>query len=76
MGEEAKTHFKQALTLANALGMHPLQAHCHRCLGTLYSQTGQAEQACAELSMVIEMYRDMERTFWLPQAEAVLTQVE
>jgi class 3 adenylate cyclase/tetratricopeptide (TPR) repeat protein len=74
--EQAKTHYQQALALAQELGMRPLQAHCHRGLGTLYSQTGQAEQARAELSTAIKMCRDMEMTFWLPEAEAVLAQME
>ena len=56
--------------------MRPLQAHCHRGLGTLYAKTGQQEQARAELSTAIEMYRAMDMTFWLPQAEAALAQVE
>jgi len=43
--------------------MRPLQAHCHRGLGILYSQTRQSEQARAELSTAIKMYRDMEMTF-------------
>ena len=64
------------VTLATELGMRPLQAHCHRGLGTLYSQTEQLEQARAELSMAIEMYRDMEMTFWLPETEAALADVE
>ncbi len=72
----AKTHYQQALTLAQELGMRPLQAHCHRGLGTLYSQTGQTEQARAELSTAIEMYREMEMTFWLPETEAALSAVE
>jgi tetratricopeptide (TPR) repeat protein len=38
--EEAATNYRQALALAEALGMRPLQAHCHRGLGTLYAQTG------------------------------------
>jgi tetratricopeptide (TPR) repeat protein len=33
---QAKTHYQQALTFANELGMRPLQAHCHRGLGMLY----------------------------------------
>ena len=37
--EPADTHYQEALTLATELGMRPLQAHCHRGLGTLYSQT-------------------------------------
>jgi hypothetical protein len=56
--------------------MRPLQAHCHRGLGTLYAKSGQPEQARAELSAAIELYRTMDMTFWLPQAEAALAQVE
>ena len=74
--EEAEAHYRQALTLAEELGMRPLQAHCHLGLGTLYAKTGRREQAHAELAAAIELYRAMEMTFWLPQAEAMLAQVE
>jgi tetratricopeptide (TPR) repeat protein len=74
--ELVETCYQQALALANELGMRPFQAHCHRGLGILYSQTGQAEQARAELSTAIGMYRDMEMTFWLPETEAALAAVE
>ena len=40
--EPAAGHYRQALTLAEALGMRPLQAHCHRGLGTLYATSGPA----------------------------------
>ena len=73
---QAEASYQQALTLAEALGMRPLQAHCHRGLGTLYVTTGQREQARTELSTAIAMYRDMAMTFWLPQTEAALAQVE
>ena len=56
--------------------MRPLQAHCHRGLGTLYAATGQREQARTALSTAIALYRDMAMTFWLPQTEAALAQVE
>ena len=72
---QAAAHYRQALALAEELGMRPLQAHCHRGLGTLYAKTGRQEQARAELSTAIEMYRAMDMTFWLPQAEAALAQV-
>ena len=35
--EPAAGHYRQALALAEELGMRPLQAHCHRGLGTLYA---------------------------------------
>jgi hypothetical protein len=37
---------------------------------------GQREQACAGLSIAIELYKAMDMTFWLPEAEAALAQVE
>ena len=74
--DQAKIHYQQSLTLANELGMKPLQAHCHRGLGKLYCQTGQLEQARTELSTAIDMYRDMEMTFWIPETETALAAVE
>jgi hypothetical protein len=56
--------------------MRPLQAHCHLGLGTLYRKLGRAEQAHTELTAAIALYRAMEMTFWLPQAEVALAQVE
>lgn len=74
--EQAETHYHQALARAEELGMRPLQAHCHLDLGTLYGKTERAGVAQAELSTATEMYRDMEMTFWLSQAEAVLAEVD
>ena len=72
----AEAHYGAAMALADELGMRPLQAHCHRGLGTLYAKIGRLEQARAELSTAIDLYRAMDMTFWLPQAEAALAQVE
>jgi tetratricopeptide (TPR) repeat protein len=72
---QAEAHYQQALALAEELGMRPLQAHCHLGLGTLYAQTGRWEQARTALTTAIDLYRAMEMTFWLPQAEAMLAQV-
>jgi tetratricopeptide (TPR) repeat protein len=73
---QAEEYYRQALALAEELGMRPLQAHCHRGLGTVYATTGQREQACAALSTAIDLYRAMDMTFWLPEAEAALAEVE
>jgi tetratricopeptide (TPR) repeat protein len=74
--QQAAAYYRQALDLAEELGMRPLQAHCHRGLGTLYAVTGQRGPARAALTTAITLYRAMEMTFWLPQAEAALAQVE
>ena len=72
----AAAHYQQALALAQELGMRPLAAHCHRGLGMLYAKIGQRKQARTALATAIEMYRAMEMTFWLPETEAALAQIE
>ena len=74
--EAVASYYAWALALAEELGMRPLQAQCHRGLGTLYAQTGQHEQAHTELSAAIDLYRAMDMTFWLPQTEAALVRAE
>jgi tetratricopeptide (TPR) repeat protein len=71
----AEAHCRQALALAEELGMRPLQAHCHRGLGKLYAKVGRRAEARAALSAAVELYRAMEMTLWLPQAEAALAQM-
>ncbi|HEY5871549.1 MAG TPA: hypothetical protein VI542_39235 [Candidatus Tectomicrobia bacterium] len=73
---QAEAYYQDALALAEALGMRPLQTHCYRSLGALYSQTDRAALARAVLSTAIELYRAMDMTFWLPEAESALAQVE
>jgi tetratricopeptide (TPR) repeat protein len=71
----AETHYRQALVLAEELGMRPLIAHCHRGLGMLYAGAGQREQAHTALTTALEMYHRMAMIFWLPETEAALAQV-
>jgi class 3 adenylate cyclase/tetratricopeptide (TPR) repeat protein len=66
----AERHYREALALANELGMRPLVAHCHLGLGKLYRRTGKREQAQEHLATATMMYREMDMRFWLEQAEA------
>ena len=52
--DQAGDYYRQALALAEELGMRPLAAHCHLGLGTLYAATGQREQARTVLSTAID----------------------
>jgi tetratricopeptide (TPR) repeat protein len=70
--ERAEAHYRQALALAETLGMRPLLAHCYLGLGTLYTNIDRQEQAHMALAAAIELYRAMDMTFWLPQAEAAM----
>jgi tetratricopeptide (TPR) repeat protein len=70
--QEAEARYREARALAAELGMRPLAAHCRLGLGSLDAKIGEAEQAHAELSIALDLYRAMEMTFWLPQAETML----
>jgi hypothetical protein len=66
----ADGHYRNALALAEELGMRPLVAHCHLGLGKLYRRTGKREQTQEHVATATTMYRDMGMTYWLEQAEA------
>jgi class 3 adenylate cyclase/tetratricopeptide (TPR) repeat protein len=72
----AATHYRQALALAEELGMRPLVAHCHHGLGRLFVHTDRTAQARPALALALDLYRAMDMTFWLPQVQAALTQIE
>jgi class 3 adenylate cyclase/tetratricopeptide (TPR) repeat protein len=74
--EPAEACYRQSLALADELGMRPLRAHCHLELGTLSLKIGRPKEARAELAAAIDLYQAMDMTFWLPEAEATLAQVE
>jgi tetratricopeptide (TPR) repeat protein len=67
----AEVRYRDATTLAEALGMRPLVAHCHIGLGELHRRTGKPEQARTHLATGTAMYREMDMRFWLERAEAV-----
>jgi hypothetical protein len=54
---------RHALALAEALGMRSLQAHCNLGLGTMDAKTGRPEEAHAEPTTAIHLYRAMDITF-------------
>jgi class 3 adenylate cyclase/tetratricopeptide (TPR) repeat protein len=57
--EIAEGHYRQALTLASALSMRPLSAHCHAGLAKLYRRAGNDTSAQEHLGMATAMYREM-----------------
>jgi tetratricopeptide (TPR) repeat protein len=70
--EQFEADYQHALVMANELGMRPLAAHCHLGLGMLYHQIGRHEEAQAALFTAVQLYRAMDMTFWIPQAETAL----
>ena len=72
---QAEAHYRQALALADELGMRPLVAHCHLGLGKLYRRTGPHEQAQEHLNTATTMYREMGMRFWLEQTEKEMAEL-
>jgi hypothetical protein len=63
------------MALATDLAMRPLAAHCHLGLGELYRQSGQIEKAFQEISTASDLYRSMDMTAGLRNAEAALASI-
>ena len=72
---KAETHYRQALALAEELGMRPLIAHCHVGLIKLYRRIGSRQQAEEHLATAIAMMREMEMGWWLEKAETELKEL-
>jgi tetratricopeptide (TPR) repeat protein len=67
--ERGETHYRQALALAEPLGMRPLVAHCQFGLAKLYQSSGTREQALKHFTTATTLYRAMDMPYWLEQAE-------
>jgi tetratricopeptide (TPR) repeat protein len=68
--ENAEAHYRQAMALAEELGMRPLVANCHLGLGKLSRRTGKRQQATEHVTTAATMYREMDMRFRGEQAEA------
>ncbi len=71
----AEAHYRQALALAEALGLRPLMAHCHLGLGKLYRRAGTRQQAREHLTTAGPMFGEMDMRYWREQAEAEMKEV-
>ncbi|HSF01724.1 MAG TPA: tetratricopeptide repeat protein, partial [Solirubrobacterales bacterium] len=68
----AEGHYADALALADALGMRPLVAHCHRGLGVLNRRIGAVDRARPELRMALDLYHELGMVFWQEPTRAAL----
>jgi class 3 adenylate cyclase/tetratricopeptide (TPR) repeat protein len=73
---KAENHYRQALAVAEELGMRPLIAHCHVGLGKMYRRASNPQQARTHLTDGVAMMREMEMGLWLEKAEAELKELE
>jgi class 3 adenylate cyclase/tetratricopeptide (TPR) repeat protein len=68
----ALERLREALELAVELGMRPEVAHCHLGLGKLSRRTSKRQEAQEHFTIAVAMYREMDMTYWLEQAETEL----
>jgi tetratricopeptide (TPR) repeat protein len=68
-GGGAERQYREALAIAERLGLRPLAARCFLGLGALSRQTGNGRSAEEHLTMAITMFRDMGMPLWLGEAQ-------
>jgi tetratricopeptide (TPR) repeat protein len=68
--DKASDSYRQAMALAEELGMRPLTAHCLLGLATLLGHVGKAHEAREHLSAAATLFGDMDMKFWLERATA------
>jgi tetratricopeptide (TPR) repeat protein len=65
---DAPGYYREALALADELGMRPLVANCHVGLAGLSRRAGDHGEAHEHLARATAMYREMGMTWWLEKA--------
>jgi class 3 adenylate cyclase/tetratricopeptide (TPR) repeat protein len=69
--ERAVGRYREALALAESLGMRPLQAQCQLGLGRAYRGAGRLKEARAELAAATALFRSLDMPLWSARSEAV-----
>ncbi len=70
----AASPYREALWLAEELGMRPLAAHCHTGLGRLGRRAGDGAMAREHLTRAATMYTEMDMKPWRERVEAEIAQ--
>jgi hypothetical protein len=68
--DEAEAAYREALKMAQGMGMRPLEARCRLGLAALYQQAARAEEARAEVAAAVEGFHALGMQAWLARAES------
>jgi class 3 adenylate cyclase/tetratricopeptide (TPR) repeat protein len=74
--ESPEAHYRQAMALADDLGMRPLVAHCHLGLGRLHRRTGERARAREHLGHAVRMSRELGMRCRLAEIEAEMHELD
>ena len=72
MPAAALHHVEEALAVAIAHALRPVEAHCHRTLGDLLARGGDRPAAKEHLLAASALYRDMGMTRWIDDTAALV----
>ena len=75
LSTQAEVSYREALTLAEELGMRPLQAHSYLGLGQIHTQCKNVPVARSEILAANELYRAMSMPFWVAKTDMALATV-
>jgi tetratricopeptide (TPR) repeat protein len=73
---EASGRYREALGLAETLGLRPLVAHCHHGLGELHQRTGKRRDALRHATAAATAYQKLDMPFWRERADALVKALE
>lgn len=73
---EAYDCYERALSIADALDMRPLQAHCHAGLGNVCNAEGATNRAGSQFSTALDLYRSMDMGSWVDRTELALNNLQ
>ena len=73
---QAESFYRQALQLADELGMRPLAGHC--CLGLAEScgHAGRTDEAKSHGRAAVDLYGSLGMTFWLAEGTSLLERLK
>ena len=71
----AQACYRQAMDLAEELGLRPLLAHCHLGLGKLYRRASKRDQAREHLRTAVTMFGEMDMLHWREQAKKAMAEL-
>ena len=70
--DPSETHYRNALKLADELGMQPLKARCNFGIAEVHRLGGDLSKAKEKLTIAIDLFRDLEMHSWHRRSEARL----
>ncbi|MGH7322190.1 MAG: hypothetical protein ACRELA_21565, partial [Candidatus Rokuibacteriota bacterium] len=71
-GHEARRLYREAMALADALGMRPLVARCRLDLGRLAVAAGERSAGYAEIERAAAAFRELDMPYWVAQGQLTL----